>query len=169
LYLHRGWKHFAHALDLQDDFSLVLRYAGWSQINIKVFDLTTCRKQYPHDFEAGGSRLSLPIMKPRSFAVILKKYHLKAKYLVSTRMRCRTYQRCRKLPLFSLSLVFFYASQRTCQWTLSERMITSSGTLSSYTWLGSPSSWAWRGPSRTKFGECHSSMGGAPSALTTKS
>ena len=29
LYLHRGWKHFARALD------------GRSQINIKVFDLTT--------------------------------------------------------------------------------------------------------------------------------
>ena len=54
LYLHRGWKHFAHALDLQDWFSLVLRYDGQSQINVKVFDLTTCCKQYPHDF--GGQR-----------------------------------------------------------------------------------------------------------------
>ena len=41
LYLHRGWKHFTHALDLQDMFSLVLRYDGRSQININVFDLTT--------------------------------------------------------------------------------------------------------------------------------
>ncbi|XP_066373385.1 B3 domain-containing protein Os03g0212300-like [Miscanthus floridulus] len=81
LYLHRGWKHFAHALDLQDGFSLVLRYDGKSQINVKVFDLTTCRKQYPHNFEAGGSQLSLPIAEPRSFPVILKKYHLKEKYL----------------------------------------------------------------------------------------
>ena len=24
LYLHQGWKHFAHALNLQDEFSLVL-------------------------------------------------------------------------------------------------------------------------------------------------
>ena len=58
LYLHRRWKHFARALDLYDGFSLVLRYDGRSQINIKVFDLTTCRKQYPHDFEASGSLLS---------------------------------------------------------------------------------------------------------------
>ncbi|XP_066333544.1 B3 domain-containing protein Os03g0212300-like [Miscanthus floridulus] len=50
-------------------------------IYVKVFDLTTCRKQYTHNFEAGSSQLSLPIMEPRSFAVILKKYHLKAKYL----------------------------------------------------------------------------------------
>ena len=90
LYLHRRWKHFARALDLQDRFSLVLQYDGWSQINIKVFDLTTYRKQYPHDFEASGSQLSLPIVEPRSFVVILKKYHLKAKYLVSTRTRHRT-------------------------------------------------------------------------------
>ena len=76
LYLHRGWKYFMGALDLQDGFSLVLRYDGWSQINIKDLDLITCRKQYPHDFKAGGSQLSLPIMEPRSFVVILKKYHL---------------------------------------------------------------------------------------------
>jgi hypothetical protein len=55
LYLRQGWKHFAHALNLQDNFSLVLRYDGRSQINLKVFDLTTCHKQYPHDFEASGS------------------------------------------------------------------------------------------------------------------
>jgi hypothetical protein len=30
LYLRRGWKHSAHALDLQDGFSLVLRYYGQS-------------------------------------------------------------------------------------------------------------------------------------------
>ncbi|XP_066373608.1 B3 domain-containing protein Os03g0212300-like [Miscanthus floridulus] len=54
---------------------------GWSQINTKVFDLMTYRKQYPHDFEAIGSQLSLPIVEPRSFVVILKKYHLKAKYV----------------------------------------------------------------------------------------
>jgi hypothetical protein len=30
LYLRRGWKHSAHALDLQDGFSLVLRYDGQS-------------------------------------------------------------------------------------------------------------------------------------------
>ena len=51
LYLHRGWKHFDRALDLQDGFSLVLWYDGRSQINNKVFDLTTYRKQYLHDFE----------------------------------------------------------------------------------------------------------------------
>ena len=44
LYLRRGWKHFRHALDLQEGFSLVLRYDGWSQINVKVFDLTTYHK-----------------------------------------------------------------------------------------------------------------------------
>ena len=69
----------------------MLRSDGQSQINIKVFDLTTCHKQYPHDFEADGSQLSLPIAEPRSFAVILKKYHLKAKYLVSNGARRRTY------------------------------------------------------------------------------
>ena len=42
--------------------------------------LPPTRKQYPHDFEADGSQLSLPITELRSFAVILKKYHLKAKY-----------------------------------------------------------------------------------------
>ena len=57
-----------------------------------VFDLTTCRKQYPPDFEASGSQLSLPVAEPRSFAVILKKYHLKVKYLVSTHARHRTYR-----------------------------------------------------------------------------
>jgi hypothetical protein len=46
--------------------------------------------------------------------VILKKYHLKVKYLVSTRTRRRTYWRCRKLPLSSLSSVFFCARRRTC-------------------------------------------------------
>ena len=71
LYLHQGWKHFARALDLQDRFSLVLRYDGQSQINVKVFDLTTCRKEYSHDFKANGSQLSLSIVEPRSFAVIL--------------------------------------------------------------------------------------------------
>ena len=110
LYLRRGWKHFARALDLQDGFSLILRYDGRSQINVKVFDLTTYRMQYPLHFKAGGSQLSLPIVEPRSFAVILKKYHLKAKYLVSTRARRRTYRRCRKLPLSSLSSVFFCAT-----------------------------------------------------------
>ena len=55
LYLHQGWRHFTHALDLQDGFSLVLRYDGRSQINVKVFDLTTCRKQYSINFKAGGS------------------------------------------------------------------------------------------------------------------
>jgi hypothetical protein len=69
-----------------------LQYDGRSQINIKVFDLTTCRKQYPHDIEASDSQLSLPITEPRSFAEILKKYHLKAKYLVSTHVRRRTYR-----------------------------------------------------------------------------
>jgi hypothetical protein len=44
LYLHQGWKHFARALDLCYGFSLVLRYDSWSQINVKVFDLTTCCK-----------------------------------------------------------------------------------------------------------------------------
>ncbi|XP_066351203.1 B3 domain-containing protein Os03g0212300-like [Miscanthus floridulus] len=34
LYLHRGWKHFTRALNLQDGFSLVLRYDGRSQINV---------------------------------------------------------------------------------------------------------------------------------------
>ena len=91
LYLCQGWKHFARTLDLQDRLSLVLRYDGWSQINIKVFDLTTYRKQYPHDFEASGSQLSLPIVELRSFTVILKKYHLKAKYLVSTHTRRKMY------------------------------------------------------------------------------
>ena len=69
-----------------------MRYDGRSQINVKVFDLTTYRKQYPHDFEVGGNQLSLPIAEPRSFAVILKKYHLKPKYLVSTRARRRMYR-----------------------------------------------------------------------------
>ena len=69
-----------------------MRYDDRSQIDVKVFDLTTYRKQYPHDFEADGSQLSLPIGEPRSFAVILKKYHLNAKYLVSTRARRKTYQ-----------------------------------------------------------------------------
>ena len=55
LYLCQGWKHFTYALDLKDEFSLVLWYEGRSQINVKVFDLTTYHKQYPHDFEAGGS------------------------------------------------------------------------------------------------------------------
>ena len=55
LYLHRGWKHFACALDLQDGFSLVLWYDGRSQINIKVFEFTTCHKQYLHNFEDSGS------------------------------------------------------------------------------------------------------------------
>ena len=91
LYLHRGWSHFACTLDLCDGYSLVLRYDGWSQINVKVFDITNCRKQYPHDFEASSSQLSLPIVELRSFAVILKKYHLKVKYLVSTRARRITY------------------------------------------------------------------------------
>jgi hypothetical protein len=91
LCLHWGWKQLARSLDLQDRFSLVLRCDDRSQINVKVFDLTTCRKQYLHDLEAGGSQLSLPIAEPRSFAVILKKYHLKVKYLVSTRTRRRTY------------------------------------------------------------------------------
>jgi len=92
LYIHRGRKHFAHAFDLQDGFSLVLRYDGRSQINVKVFNLTTCRKQYSHDFKAISSQLSLPIVEPRSFVVILKKYHLKAKYLVSTHARRRMYR-----------------------------------------------------------------------------
>ena len=105
LYLHRGWKHFARALGLQHRFSLVLRYDGRSQINVKVFDLTTS-KQYPHDFEAGGNQLSLPIVESRSFPVILKMYHLKAKYLVSTHTRCRMY-RCRKLLVSSFSSIFF--------------------------------------------------------------
>ena len=61
-------------------------------MNIKVFDLTTYHKQYPHDFQASGSHLSLLIVEPRSFAVIVKKYHLKAKYLVSTRTRRRMYR-----------------------------------------------------------------------------
>ena len=91
LYVHRGRKHFAHAINLQDGFSLVLRYDGRSQINVKVFDLTTCCKQYPHNFEASGSQLSLPIAELRSFAVILKKYQLKTKYLVTIRVRRRTY------------------------------------------------------------------------------
>ena len=30
LYLRQGWKHFARTLDLQDGFSLVLRYDGQS-------------------------------------------------------------------------------------------------------------------------------------------
>ena len=30
LYLCQGWKHFPRALDLQDGFSLVLRYDGQS-------------------------------------------------------------------------------------------------------------------------------------------
>ena len=92
LYLHWGWKNFARALDLQDGFSLVLWYDGRSKINVKVFDLTTCRKQYPRNFEAGGNQPSLSIMEPRSFVVIMKKYHLKAKYLVSTHARHRTYR-----------------------------------------------------------------------------
>ena len=46
----------------------------------------------PHNFDARSSQLSLPIMEPRSFAMILKKYHLKAKYLVSTRARHKMYQ-----------------------------------------------------------------------------
>ena len=73
----------------------------------------TCSKQYPHDFEASGSQLSLSIAKPRSFVVILKKYHLKAKYLVSTRARCRTYQCC-NLPVSSFSSIFFCVRQRSC-------------------------------------------------------
>ncbi|XP_066392055.1 B3 domain-containing protein Os03g0212300-like [Miscanthus floridulus] len=79
LYLHQGWKHFARALDLQDYFSHVLWYDSRSQINVMVFDLSTCCKQYPHDFEVSGSQLSLPIVGLRSFVVILKKYHLKVK------------------------------------------------------------------------------------------
>jgi hypothetical protein len=43
-----------------------------------VFDITNCRKQYPHNFEASGNQLSLLIVEPMSFTVILKKYHLKA-------------------------------------------------------------------------------------------
>ena len=91
LYLRWGWKHFARTLNLQDRFSLVLRYDGQSQINVMAFNLTTCRKQYPHDIEVGGSQLSLSFMGSRSFAVILKKYNLKVKYLVSTRARHQTY------------------------------------------------------------------------------
>ena len=109
LYLYQGWKHFAYALDLQDGFSLVLWYDGRSWIDVKVFNLTTCRKQYPHNFEASGSQLSLPIAELRSFAVILKKYHFKVKYLVSTHVRRRMYQQFHKLPLSSLSSVFFGA------------------------------------------------------------
>ena len=30
LYLRWGWKHFAGTLNLQDGFSLVLRYDSWS-------------------------------------------------------------------------------------------------------------------------------------------
>jgi hypothetical protein len=82
-------------------------YLHRSKIDIKVFDITKCHKQYLHDFEASGNQLSLPITESRSFAVILKKYHLKAKYLVSTHARRRTYQRCHRLPLSSLSSVFF--------------------------------------------------------------
>jgi len=37
---------------------------------------------------------------------MLKKYNLKAKYLVSTRARCRIYQ-CRKLLVSSFSSIFF--------------------------------------------------------------
>ena len=92
LYLCRGWKHFIRALDLQDGFSLVLWYDGRSQINIKVFNITNYHEQYPDDFEAGGNQLSLPIAEPRSFVVILKKYHLKVKYMVSTHMRYRMYR-----------------------------------------------------------------------------
>ena len=44
LYLCLGCKHFPHVLDLKDGFSLVLQYDGRSQINVKVFDLTTCHK-----------------------------------------------------------------------------------------------------------------------------
>jgi hypothetical protein len=44
LYLHRGWSHFACTLDLHDGYSLVLRYDDQSQINVKVFDITNCRK-----------------------------------------------------------------------------------------------------------------------------
>jgi hypothetical protein len=91
LYLHRGWSHFACTLDLCDGYSLVLRYDGQSQINVKLFDITNYGKQCPHKFKAGGNQLSLPIVELRSFAMILKKYHLKAKYLVSTHMRHRTY------------------------------------------------------------------------------
>jgi hypothetical protein len=57
-----------------------------------VFNITNYRKQYPHDFEVGGNQLSLPIAEPRSFVMILKKYHLKAKYLVSTSVRRITYR-----------------------------------------------------------------------------
>ena len=59
LYLRWGWSHFARTLDLRDGYSLVLQHDGRSQINVKVFDITNCRKQYPHDFEAGGNQLSL--------------------------------------------------------------------------------------------------------------
>ena len=111
LFLCRGWSHFARTLDLRNGYSLVLWYDGQSQINIKVFDITNYRKQYPDDFEAGGNQLSLPIVKPRSFAVVLKKYHLKAKYLVSTHARHRMYRRCRKLSLSSLSSVFFVQNE----------------------------------------------------------
>jgi hypothetical protein len=106
LYLHRGWSHFARTLDLRDGYSLVLWYDGRSQINIKVFDITNYRKQCLHDFKADGNQHSLTIMELRSFVVILKKYHLEAKYLVSTRVRRRTYLRCGKLSLSSLSSVF---------------------------------------------------------------
>ncbi|XP_066333741.1 B3 domain-containing protein Os03g0212300-like [Miscanthus floridulus] len=81
LYLRWGWSHFACTLDLCDGYYLLLRYNGWSQINVKVFHITNRRKQYPHDFEADSNQLSLPITEPRSFAMILKKYHLIAKYL----------------------------------------------------------------------------------------
>ena len=50
-------------------------------------------------------------MEPRSFEVILKKCHLKAKYQVSTHARRRTYQRCHKVTivLFVISLFLYEA------------------------------------------------------------
>ncbi|XP_066354286.1 B3 domain-containing protein Os03g0212300-like [Miscanthus floridulus] len=87
-------------------------------INVKVFDLTTCRKQHLHDFEASGSQLSLPIVEPRSFVVILKKYHLKAKYLAKNVPvdfeRVHDYKQWRMVELQMVGQSWFMGLERTC-------------------------------------------------------
>ncbi|XP_066333448.1 B3 domain-containing protein Os03g0212300-like [Miscanthus floridulus] len=99
---------------LDDEQSL----AQWKvEINVKVFDLTTYQKQYAHDFEAGGSQLSLPIVEPRSFAVIMKKYHLKAKYLAKNVLVdfkvAHSYQQRQAIELQMARQSWFVALERT--------------------------------------------------------
>ena len=72
-----------------------LLYCGMTvghRLTSRSLTLPSATKQYPHNFKASSSQLTLPIAELRSFAVILKKYHLKAKYLMSTRVRHRMYR-----------------------------------------------------------------------------